>query len=172
MDAELRLGRAYRLLAGGQRCRSGHAAQRYGHGEQDTATDLFPGCRSEADETQYAEPIFLGSWPDYLKQQWGENAPHFTEEEWKLVKGSSELYVQVSAATVGQSLTRRPASVSIIMAHLTLPASGSTRAQPRHSRSVSAGMSAYTRKMESSSGTRARMGTHTTVSLGLSRPFR
>ncbi|WWD18288.1 hypothetical protein CI109_102738 [Kwoniella shandongensis] len=38
----------------------------------------------------YADPIFYGRFPDSLMEYYGEHAPSFTEEEWKLVKGSTD----------------------------------------------------------------------------------
>jgi hypothetical protein len=38
----------------------------------------------------YADTTDLGSWPEYLHEEFG-GMPSLTDEEWKLIKGSSEL---------------------------------------------------------------------------------
>jgi len=40
----------------------------------------------------FADPIYLGSYPAYLKQMLGDRLPTFTEEELKVVKASSDFY--------------------------------------------------------------------------------
>lgn len=39
----------------------------------------------------------LGRFPQTCLEELGESAPSFTEAEWKLIKGSSELYVPLPA---------------------------------------------------------------------------
>lgn len=38
------------------------------------------------------DPIYLGHYPDYMKQVLGDRLPEFTSEEWTIVKGSSDFY--------------------------------------------------------------------------------
>ncbi|KAF9652271.1 glycoside hydrolase family 1 protein [Thelephora ganbajun] len=38
------------------------------------------------------DPIYLGYYPEYLKQVLGNHLPEFTAEEWNIVKGSSDFY--------------------------------------------------------------------------------
>ncbi|CAL1710086.1 unnamed protein product [Somion occarium] len=40
----------------------------------------------------FADPIYLGSYPAYMKEMLGDRLPSFTEEEWSVVKGSSDFY--------------------------------------------------------------------------------
>lgn len=40
----------------------------------------------------YADPIYLGQYPEYLQKVVGDRLPKFTEEEARLVKGSSDFY--------------------------------------------------------------------------------
>ncbi len=40
----------------------------------------------------YADPVYLGFYPDYMKKMLGDRLPDFTPEEWGLVKGSSDFY--------------------------------------------------------------------------------
>ncbi|KAL4244934.1 Beta-glucosidase 1B [Abortiporus biennis] len=40
----------------------------------------------------FADPIYLGSYPEYMKQLLGDRLPTFTEEELAVVKGSSDFY--------------------------------------------------------------------------------
>lgn len=40
----------------------------------------------------YADPVYLGFYPPYMREVLGDRMPDFTEEEWKLVKGSSDFY--------------------------------------------------------------------------------
>lgn len=40
----------------------------------------------------FADPIYLGHYPEYLKQMLRERLPEFTPEELKVVKGSSDFY--------------------------------------------------------------------------------
>ncbi|KAG1809566.1 glycoside hydrolase family 1 protein [Suillus subaureus] len=40
----------------------------------------------------FADPIYLGHYPDYMKQMLQERLPEFTPEELKVVKGSSDFY--------------------------------------------------------------------------------
>lgn len=40
----------------------------------------------------YADPIYLGYYPEYMKQVLGDRLPEFTSEEWTVVKGSSDFY--------------------------------------------------------------------------------
>lgn len=39
----------------------------------------------------FADPIYLGYYPQSMKERLGERLPTFTEEEMELVKGSSEV---------------------------------------------------------------------------------
>jgi beta-glucosidase len=39
----------------------------------------------------YADPIYLGSYPTFMKKMLGDRLPQFTEEEIKVVKGSSDV---------------------------------------------------------------------------------
>ena len=38
------------------------------------------------------DPVFLGKYPEYMKQVLGDRLPEFTSEEWTIVKGSSDFY--------------------------------------------------------------------------------
>ena len=38
------------------------------------------------------DPIYLGGYPEYMKQTLGTRLPEFTPEEWAVVKGSSDFY--------------------------------------------------------------------------------
>ena len=38
------------------------------------------------------DPIYLGNYPEYMKQILGNRLPEFTSEEWTVVKGSSDFY--------------------------------------------------------------------------------
>ncbi|KAF5358665.1 hypothetical protein D9758_007680 [Tetrapyrgos nigripes] len=40
----------------------------------------------------FADPVYLGSYPSYLRQMLGDRLPEFTPEERKLVHGSSDFY--------------------------------------------------------------------------------
>ncbi|TCD60704.1 Beta-glucosidase 1B [Steccherinum ochraceum] len=40
----------------------------------------------------FADPIYLGNYPPYMKQMLGDRLPTFTEEELKVVKASSDFY--------------------------------------------------------------------------------
>ncbi|KLO18904.1 glycoside hydrolase family 1 protein [Schizopora paradoxa] len=40
----------------------------------------------------FADPIYLGSYPDYMKEMLGDRLPEFTDEELAIVKGSSDFY--------------------------------------------------------------------------------
>lgn len=40
----------------------------------------------------YADPVYLGFYPDHMKKMLGNRLPDFTPEEWALVKGSSDFY--------------------------------------------------------------------------------
>ncbi|KZS88053.1 glycoside hydrolase family 1 protein [Sistotremastrum niveocremeum HHB9708] len=47
----------------------------------------------------YADPIYLGFYPPYMKQMLGERLPEFTAEELAVVKGSSDFYGQNTYTT-------------------------------------------------------------------------
>lgn len=38
------------------------------------------------------DPVYLGHYPEYMKQVLGDRLPEFTSEEWAIVKGSSDFY--------------------------------------------------------------------------------
>ncbi len=40
----------------------------------------------------FADPIYLGQYPPYLRQMLGDRLPEFTDEEIRLVQGSSDFY--------------------------------------------------------------------------------
>ncbi|KIJ07835.1 glycoside hydrolase family 1 protein, partial [Paxillus involutus ATCC 200175] len=40
----------------------------------------------------FADPIYLGHYPEYMKQMLRDRLPEFTPEEWLVVKGSSDFY--------------------------------------------------------------------------------
>jgi beta-glucosidase/6-phospho-beta-glucosidase/beta-galactosidase len=40
----------------------------------------------------YADPVYLGFYPDHMKEMLGDRLPEFSQEEWALVKGSSDFY--------------------------------------------------------------------------------
>ncbi|KAJ8091055.1 Beta-glucosidase 1B [Marasmius tenuissimus] len=40
----------------------------------------------------FADPVHLGHYPPYMREVLGDRMPDFTEEEWKVVKGSSDFY--------------------------------------------------------------------------------
>lgn len=43
--------------------------------------------------SQFADPIYLGKYPESMLNDFREKIPNFTEDEWRLVKGSSDLSV-------------------------------------------------------------------------------
>jgi len=40
----------------------------------------------------FADPIYLGFYPPYMRQFLGDRLPEFTADEWAVVKGSSDFY--------------------------------------------------------------------------------
>ena len=38
------------------------------------------------------DPVYLGHYPEYMKEVLGDRLPEFTSEEWAIVKGSSDFY--------------------------------------------------------------------------------
>ncbi|TDL27833.1 glycoside hydrolase family 1 protein [Rickenella mellea] len=40
----------------------------------------------------FADPVYLGFYPEHMKKMLGERMPEFTAEEWTVVKGSSDFY--------------------------------------------------------------------------------
>lgn len=40
----------------------------------------------------FADPIYLGYYPPYMREVLGDRLPDFTAEEWAVVKGSSDFY--------------------------------------------------------------------------------
>jgi len=40
----------------------------------------------------FQDPVYLGHYPEYMKQVLGDRLPEFTAEEWTIVKGSSDFY--------------------------------------------------------------------------------
>ncbi|KAF9258336.1 glycoside hydrolase family 1 protein [Marasmius fiardii PR-910] len=40
----------------------------------------------------FADPVYLGHYPPYMREVLGDRMPDFTPEEWKVVKGSSDFY--------------------------------------------------------------------------------
>jgi beta-glucosidase/6-phospho-beta-glucosidase/beta-galactosidase len=40
----------------------------------------------------YADPVYLGFYPEHMKTMLGDRLPEFSPEEWALVKGSSDFY--------------------------------------------------------------------------------
>ncbi|KAJ2920434.1 hypothetical protein H1R20_g8959, partial [Candolleomyces eurysporus] len=40
----------------------------------------------------YADPVYLGFYPPYMREVLGDRMPDFTPEEWSIVKGSSDFY--------------------------------------------------------------------------------
>lgn len=46
---------------------------------------LIEGCFSQ-------DPIYLGYYPEYMKQVLGNRLPEFSSEEWAIVRGSSDFY--------------------------------------------------------------------------------
>ncbi|XP_006455043.1 hypothetical protein AGABI2DRAFT_194744 [Agaricus bisporus var. bisporus H97] len=40
----------------------------------------------------FADPIYLGFYPPYMREVLGDRLPDITDEEWKIVKGSSDFY--------------------------------------------------------------------------------
>ena len=42
----------------------------------------------------FADPIYLGKYPEYMREMLGDRLPDFTEEEWSVVKDSSDFYGQ------------------------------------------------------------------------------
>ncbi|KAL1757376.1 glycoside hydrolase family 1 protein [Schizophyllum commune] len=40
----------------------------------------------------FADPIYLGHYPEYMREVLGDRLPTFTPEEWEVVKGSSDFY--------------------------------------------------------------------------------
>ncbi|KIM36262.1 glycoside hydrolase family 1 protein [Hebeloma cylindrosporum] len=40
----------------------------------------------------YADPIYLGFYPPYMREVLGDRMPDFTSDEWMIVKGSSDFY--------------------------------------------------------------------------------
>lgn len=44
----------------------------------------------------FADPIYLGFYPPYMREMLGDRLPDFAEDEWALVKHSSDFYGMVS----------------------------------------------------------------------------
>jgi len=40
----------------------------------------------------FADPVYLGNYPPYMKEMLGDRLPDFSSEEWAVVKGSSDFY--------------------------------------------------------------------------------
>jgi beta-glucosidase len=40
----------------------------------------------------YADPVYLGFYPEHMRKMLGDRLPEFSPEEWALVKGSSDFY--------------------------------------------------------------------------------
>jgi beta-glucosidase len=62
----------------------------------------------------YADPVYLGFYPDHMKKMLGDRLPDFTPEEWKLVKGSSDFY-GMNTYTTNLASTWRMSSKLIIL---------------------------------------------------------
>ena len=65
----------------------------------DTAILTIPLCYSDIAAAQhhldvaigwFADPVYLGHYPLYMREMLGERLPDFTGKEWALVKGSSD----------------------------------------------------------------------------------
>lgn len=46
---------------------------------------------------QYAEPIYLGTLPELVQNELGDHPVRFSDDEWKIIKGSSDLYVSTAS---------------------------------------------------------------------------
>ena len=40
----------------------------------------------------FSDPVYLGTYPSEMRETLGTSLPEFTEDEWKLVKGSSDFF--------------------------------------------------------------------------------
>ena len=41
----------------------------------------------------FADPIYLGRYPQCMVEMLGDRLPKFSEEEWKMIKDSSEVWL-------------------------------------------------------------------------------
>jgi len=70
----------------------------------------------------FADPIYLGFYPPYMREMLGDRLPDFTEDEWTLVKHSSDFYGMVSVFQLAGVLCfpEVPAKSSYPLLHLYL----------------------------------------------------
>ena len=58
-----------------------------------TSKLCFPGRGGQVIYTYLLQdPVYLGYYPEYMKQVLGDRLPEFSSEEWAIVKGSSDFY--------------------------------------------------------------------------------
>jgi len=64
-----------------------------------TLTHVFPRADKAAAQHAldvaigwYADPVYLGYYPPYMREMLGDRMPNFSKEEWEIVKGSSDFY--------------------------------------------------------------------------------
>ncbi len=50
------------------------------------------GVTQFLDDKIIQDPIYKGHYPELLKEMLGERLPDFSEDEWKVIKGSSDFY--------------------------------------------------------------------------------
>lgn len=56
----------------------------------------------------FSDPVYLGSYPAQMKEALGERLEDFTEDEWKLIKGSSDFFGLNTYTTHYVRKSRRP----------------------------------------------------------------
>jgi beta-glucosidase len=66
----------------------------------------------------FADPVYLGKYPEYMREMLGDRLPDFTEEEWSVVTDSSDFYGQNTY--VGISLRERECSLMNILDYQSL----------------------------------------------------
>lgn len=50
----------------------------------------------------FADPVYLGFYPPYMREMLGERLPDFSDEEWAIVKKSSDFYGMVCSHNLYQ----------------------------------------------------------------------
>jgi beta-glucosidase len=66
----------------------------------------------------FADPVYLGKYPEYMREMLGDRLPDFTEEEWSVVTDSSDFYGQNTY--VGISLHEQECSLMNILDYQSL----------------------------------------------------
>lgn len=62
----------------------------------------------------YADPLYHGRFPESCIERFGPHKLSFTDEQWALIKGSNDLYVQTSSK-LGPILTAVLASTTMAL---------------------------------------------------------